>query len=208
MRDEPTVLSTLIRQHFRYWMSDGDAAWGTYAWGLLAERGVVPASLHESDPDLPWQILTLGALARFSNRFNDEFAEGVEGPFLTEGDFALTDIAVGRLAERFGVPTSLDDDDREGILGACLGLHTRHVMGHLVDAVGRERLFADLWAQRYIGDNPADEYIEISEDDVPSDGPGEFAYPLTDAHLDLILNGDQGVDQHVVYERFREATRT
>lgn len=204
MRDEPTVLSSLIRDHFRYWTSRGDAAWGTYAWGILVERGVVPASLDEEDTNPAGHILTLGALAHFSNRFNDEFAEGVEGPFLTEGEFGLDDIAVGALAERFGVPTLLGDDDREGILSECLHLHTGHVMGHLVDAVGAQRVFADLWAQRLIGNNPADWYVWDSDEDDAFDGPGEFAYPLTDEHLDLVLNVDHGADQHVVYERFQE----
>lgn len=151
MNFEENVLDDVIDELFAYWSEQGDGRWATYVWGLLASVGQVPAALEEADVDFDDHMITIRALALFSDSFNTvrETGSDLDVEVRVEvGAADIDDMALGRWCERRGIAPLEQPEDRGATLRAALDARLVTLRPMLEVALGgTSPLFASMWGQ-------------------------------------------------------------
>lgn len=151
MNSEENVLDDVIDELFTYWSERDDGRWARYVWGLLASVGLVPAMLEETDVDFDDHMITIRALALFSDSFNTvrETGSDLDVEVRLEVSAAdIDDMALARWCERREVAPLELPEDRGATLRAALDARLVTLRPMLETALGGpSRLFASMWGQ-------------------------------------------------------------
>jgi len=182
---ELRYLPELTPIFFHYWVSKADQRWAEHAWGILAAAGAVPTQLDAASPDYAQHVITLAALAHLSDVFADGGDASVEPELVTGDDPRLTDIQLGRYAERFDIHTTEWPESAGALARNAVRTRLPEVAKALADHIGLEALCAELWTQRR----------------------ADVQYPLTDELLDAVLQ-DADPDKGPSFTWLRELVAT
>lgn len=174
-------IEELIPELFHVWSSGSEHRLARYLW-TVANDGAPADEGHRGHTR---SVVHLAALAALNQEFAARSGEGTVGEWKERaydviGDFPrLTPIAVGRLAESYGVDGWEDDDGAESVASVVVNLVTAvalSVAEMLRGRLGDAQLFASFWAAR-----------------------GEVTFPLSDDKVEEIVSNPT-TDKLVAYE--------
>jgi hypothetical protein len=143
----------LIRTMPAYWTDGSELRWTAHAWGILESEGLTTFQDPVEEVQVLCRLLTLIAAGRaFSDLatgahvdWKDALGTGPETIAAT-----LDQIALGRLAERFGLYSRFDARETAAGLAAVVARQEwEEVTGALRHVLGDTELFASLWAIRW-----------------------------------------------------------
>lgn len=192
-----------IPEHLLETITDGldfrdDQGWIPWAWGVLARAGDVPALIDEDDPDYPRSLMTLAALGRLYDLFQ-QVLSGLSADLETNPNLVdevrpgITTIELARYSEAEGVFDTAWPETRSGLLREAIRTRTEQTSARLVELLGSARLFTSLFVT-------GTATVAMDDDtDVPADAhsPSEDAF---DRYLSLVVNDDPTVDKQRTYE--------
>lgn len=191
-----------IPEHLLETITDGmefrdDQGWIPWAWGVLARAGDVPAQIDEGDPDYPRSLMTLAALGRLYDLFQ-QVLSGLSADLETNPDLVgevrptITTIELARYSEAEGVLDTVWPESSSGLLREAIRTRTEQISARLVELLGTARLFTSLFVT-------GTATIAMDDDtDVPADthSPSEDAF---DRFLPSVVNDDLTEDKQRTY---------
>lgn len=175
MEQEATNVQELAGEFSRE--PGGQRRWVLHAWQVLTDAGLVPHDVDPEHPNYVDHLATLAALAYLAALVVNDRID-VEPPAITEGMCGVTDIALGRYAERRGIVATEFPESAYELGQECVEARLNPVVAALAAEVGVHTLFAELWAQR----------------------SSESTFPLAPDDLDDILNSGLTADKMAAYE--------
>ena len=192
----------LISEHLLETITDGmdyrdDQGWIPWAWGVLARAGDVPAQIDEDDPDYPRSLMTLAALGRLYDLFQ-QVLSGLSADLETNSDLVdevrpgITTIELARYSEAEGVFDTVWPESSSGLLREAIRTRTEQISARLVELLGTARLFTSLFVT-------GTATVAIDDADAPADthSPSDDAF---DRYLSSVVNDDPTVDKQRTYE--------
>lgn len=192
----------LISEHLLETITDGmdyrdDQGWIPWAWGVLARAGDVPAQIDEEDPDYPSSLMTLAALGRLYDLFQ-QVLSGLSADLETNSDLVdevrpgITTIELARYSEAEGVFDTVWPESSSGLLREAIRTRTEQISARLVELLGTARLFTSLFVT-------GTATVAIDDADAPADthSPSDDAF---DRYLSSVVNDDPTVDKQRTYE--------
>ncbi|MFL0563809.1 hypothetical protein ACH0BM_10580 [Kocuria rhizophila] len=192
----------LIPEHLLETITDGmdyrdDQGWIPWAWGVLARAGDVPAQIDEDDPDYPRSLMTLAALGRLYDLFQ-QVLSGLSADLETNSDLVdevrpgISTIELARYSEAEGVFDTVWPESSSGLLREAIRTRTEQISARLVELLGTARLFTSLFVT-------GTATVAIDDTDVLADthSPSEDAF---DRYLSSVVNDDPTVDKQRTYE--------
>ncbi|RLZ04482.1 hypothetical protein CWC38_00165 [Kocuria tytonicola] len=175
-----------------------DQGWIPWAWGVLARAGDVPAQIDEDDPDYPRSLMTLAALGRLYDLFQ-QVLSGLNADLETNPDLVgevrptITTIELARYSEAEGVCDTAWPETSSGLLRGAIRTRTEQTCAQLAELLGTARLFTSLFVTGTAA-------VAMDDDtDVPADthSPSEDAF---DRYLSSVVNDDPTADKQRTYE--------
>lgn len=193
----------LIPEHLLETITDGmdyrdDQGWIPWAWGVLARAGDVTAQIDEDDPDYPRSLMTLAALGRLYDLFQ-QVLSGLSADLETNSDLVdevrpgISTIELARYSEAEGVFDTVWPESSSGLLREAIRTRTEQITVRLVELLGTARLFTSLFVTGTAA-------VAMEDDtDVPADthSPSEDAL---DRYLSSVVNDDPTVNKQRTYE--------
>ena len=193
----------LIPEHLLETITDGmdyrdDQGWIPWAWGVLARAGDVTAQIDEDDPDYPRSLMTLAALGRLYDLFQ-QVLSGLSADLETNSDLVdevrpgISTIELARYSEAEGVFDTVWPESSSGLLREAIRTRTEQITVRLVELLGTARLFTSLFVTGTAA-------VAMEDDtDVPADthSPSEDAF---DGYLSSVVNDDLTEDKQRTYE--------
>lgn len=138
---------------FAYWVDGSEHDWVRAAWEALGRRGLIKQPYDDSGSEVLDNAALLVTLAAINNRFQGvRNGEGGSADFLLElpdierTDLDVSDLHIGRWAERMGLP---GEDNPDETLTDVLKEAAMSLAEEVYDALeaewGQDRLFCSLW---------------------------------------------------------------
>lgn len=175
-----------------------DQGWIPWAWGALARAGDVPAEIDKDDPDYPHSLMTLAALGRLYDLFQ-QVLSGLSADLETNPDLVdevrprITTIELARYSEAEGVFDTEWPETGSGLLREAIRTRSEQICARLRELLGTARLFTSLFVTGRAA------VAMDSDTDIPADAHSQ-SEDAFDRYLPSVVNDDLTADKHRAYE--------
>lgn len=186
--------------------------WIPWAWGVLTRAGDVPAVIDDDDLDYASYVVTLAALGRLFDIFQDvadglnERDTGLETDLTGYERPYITDIEIARYCERHGYYEEDFPETGTGLFAVAVAARVNRLKTRLLEILGDARLYTSLFAS---GEMPEPEDYDYEDEDT-ADSPRPEPLGRTasddafDVGIDAVMNGHLTPDKHRSYEWLTE----
>lgn len=198
-----TALDTRVSipEHLLETITDGmdfldDQGWIPWAWGVLARADDIPAQIDEDEPDYPRGLMTLAALCRLYDLFQ-QVLSGLSADLETNPDLVgevrptITTNELAHYSEPEGVFDTAWPETGSGLLREAIRTRTEQICARLGELLGTARLFTSLFVTGTAA-------VAMEDDTADSDAPADTRSPSENAFdqpLPSVFNDDLTEDK-------------